>query len=293
MTPVVATSVIALLLVSTLVAGQQAFAANPYIGGYRDSSTVKQFQQFTGKMNFSGTTSVSQPTGTVVSTTGWGSTDPTNVFYQAPVAISTTGNITGEPQIWNPTGKLWSQSIALGMHGSDPEDVSWVYYTFYWNSLRTTVSFYYEAHYNDGTVSLISPKVYTKGSADTSTNFASGYKNQTIGGSTYKFKFLQFGAESDGGSTTGWQMKMYDMIYYYSGGSTNLSSVVARSMEYSSTDLTHGTWINWDSSYIQAIGDSKYTANADYDLKSGSSLPPGEVVWYKDSTSLPKGTRLW
>ena len=68
---------------------------------------------------------------------------------------------------------------------------------------------------------------------------------------------------------------------------------VARSAEFGLTNYTYGTWISYSSTTLIAVGADDYVANADYDLKSGSSLPPGEVIWYKDSTSLSAGTRLW
>lgn len=91
---VAAFAVIGLLLAPALSAGQ-AYAANPYIGGYRDSSTVHQFSQFYGKMNFAGSTTVTKDTGGVISASGWGSgTDPTIMMYQAPVTLRTDGSIT-------------------------------------------------------------------------------------------------------------------------------------------------------------------------------------------------------
>lgn len=155
--------------------------------------------------------------------------------------------------------------------------------------------FYYEPHFNDGTATW-DDATYNKISGDSSTNFASGYKNKSIGGNTIRFKFLQFATESIGGSSSGWNVKQYDMHYVRpSIGIVDLADVVARSMEWDigSTGYTYGTWINYDASNYGYVGSAKYTANADYDLKSGSSLPAGEVKWYKDPTSLPKGTRLW
>jgi hypothetical protein len=76
-------------------------------------------------------------------------------------------------------------------------------------------------------------------------------------------------------------------------GTVDLEDVIARSIEYGDTNYTYGSWVSYAGSTIYKVGGDDYVANADYDQKSGSSLPPGEVEWYKDSSSLPAGTRLW
>ncbi|HXG06823.1 MAG TPA: hypothetical protein VNI77_05805 [Nitrososphaera sp.] len=274
-----------------LIAPQAAYAG-PYIGGYRDSSTVHQPSQFTGFVTFDGTTSVSSFTGAVVSMAGWGSTAPTKMVYQAPTLVDTDDVMYGAPQVWTAdTGIEWYDELPIGTHGSNDEDVDYVYYTLAWNGARTQVTFCYEAHTNDGTVFWDST-TYSKISGDTSTNFAAGWEDRTIGSTSYRFKYLQFGVES-GSSTSGWVARQYDMTYYHSGGAVELEDVIGRSLVRDTSSTTYESWITYTGTNVARVGTSNYVANADYNLKSGSSLSDGEVEWYKDNSSLAAGTRLW
>lgn len=287
-----AISVAAAMMLAMLTA-QNAAAVNPYIGGYRDSSTIHQPHQFLGKVSFAGTTSVTSYTGGVISMAGWGPTTSTKVMYQSPTWLETDSIVYGEPQIWmvgnaNPS---WLSSMTLGHFGAASSDINYIYYTFYWNAAHTQVTFYYEPHYNDGTSGGVWD-TYTKVTGDTSTNFAAGWEDKTISGTSYRFKYLQFGTES-GASSNGWQVKQYDMTYYYTGNTVNLSSIVAKSAVYDATGTTNDSYIVYDGTTVDRVGLENYVANADYDLKSGSTLPAGEVRWYKDSSSLAAGTRLW
>lgn len=292
---IIVLSAIAALIIPTAFS-QSAFAAFPYIGGYRDSSTVHHPNSFYGYVNFAGSSSVSSYTGPVTTMAGWGTTNPTRMVYQAPTWLETDGAIWSSPQV-HKIGQgpaAWIRDDELGQHGTDPSDVAYVYYALIWNNARTQVTFYYEPHYNDGTYAGFL-YTYTKVSGDTSTNFASGWKDITVGGTSYRFKFLQIGAES-GSSTSGWKVKQYGMTYYCSDGScttVNLSSVIARSLVWDTSTTTYESWISYYGTEVRRVGEQNYIAQADYDLKSGSTLPPGEVVWYKSSTSVPAGTRLW
>ena len=204
----------ALLLLFPVMMTGSAFAANPYIGGYRDSSTVHSASQFLGKVSFEDSTGVSSYTGGVVSVSGRDGTAVSPVMYQAPTTLNTDDSIVGDPQVWlaGSSSPDWIESIPIGDHGSGDEDVDYVYYTFYWNGARTQVSFYYEPHFNDGTYTSAGIETYTRITGDDSDNFATGWEDKSFGGNTYRVKFLQFAAES-GSSTSGWEIKQYDMSY--------------------------------------------------------------------------------
>lgn len=283
-------------LIAPMAFSQGAFAAFPYIGAYRDSSTVHHPLQFLGRVNFDGSTSVSSYSGPVTTTAGWGTTNPTRMVYQAPTWLETDGTIWSSPQVHKigQAPPAWIREDQLGEHGSGSTDIDYVYYTFFWNSARTQVTFYYEPHFNDGTATSYLD-TYSKVSGDTSTNFAAGWKDITVNSVNYRFKLLQIGAES-ASSTSGWKFKQYGMTYYCNDGScttVNLSSVIARSLVWDTTSTTYESWISYYGNEVRRVGEQNYVAQADYDLKSGSTLPPGEVVWYKSSTSVPAGTRLW
>jgi hypothetical protein len=293
----VAAFLVAALFVAPLTMSEAVWADSPYIGGYRDSTTVHQFHQFVGKVSFLDSVISDGNVGGVVSPSGWdaSASEPTGIMYQAPVNLNDDGNVTGQPQVWTPLDDepRWRDVLDLGNEGDDDEDIDYVYYTFAWTSAsRTHVFFYYEPHFHDGMADFESA-TYAKLGEDDSDNFASGRQNHSINGQSVRFKYLQFGVESPGGATEDWDVKQYDMTYYTSTGAVNLSSVVARSMVYNTTDYTHGTWINWDGSTPYVVGEGDYDVNADYDLKPGSSLPKGQVIWYDDSPALPEGTQLW
>jgi hypothetical protein len=168
-----AVSAAILLLIPVMTTGS-AFAANPYIAGYRDSSTVHSASQFYGKVEFDGSTGASSYTGGVISISGRDGTAIESAVYQAPVTLQTDDDIVGDSQVYLGTTLEWYEQVAIGEHGSDDEDVDYVYYTFYWNGARTQVTFYYEPHYNDGTSSSATIETYTRVTGDDSDNFATG-----------------------------------------------------------------------------------------------------------------------
>jgi hypothetical protein len=292
----IAISVIAFLL-SPLGLVQSAFAANPYIGAYRDSSTIHHPNQFTGYFDLAGSTSVSSFTGPVISIAGWETSNPSRFMWQAPTWLNPDGTVEGDPQAWEDgiTTAAWIRSLALGTFGTGSTDIKYVYISFWWDSARSQITFYYEPHRNDGSYTS-KLDTYLKNSADTSTNFASGWQDVTVSGTTYRFKYLQIGAESQS-STSGWKTKMYGMTYYCNDGScstVDLSTIVARSLVWDTTSTTYESWISYYGIFApKRVGDENYVANADYHLKSGSTLPAGQVQWFKSSSSLPAGTQLW
>ena len=132
-------------LVAPVTLSQNAFAANPYIGAYRDSSTVHHPHQFLGYVNFAGSTSVSSYTGPITTTAGWGTTEPTRMVYQAPTWLETDETIWASPQVHKigQSAAAWIRDTQIGTHGSASSDIAYVYYTFFWNSARDKVTFYY------------------------------------------------------------------------------------------------------------------------------------------------------
>ncbi|MEW6605406.1 MAG: hypothetical protein AB1351_12070 [Thermoproteota archaeon] len=81
-------------------------------------------------MSFEGSTTVTRNTGGVISTSGWVDGDPNMIMYQAPVVLEPDGDITGAPQVLNAAVLEWIDVLPLGEHGTDDEDVDYVYYTF-------------------------------------------------------------------------------------------------------------------------------------------------------------------
>lgn len=220
----------------------------------------------------------------------------TPYMYQDPITLATNNLITGDPQVWDMFGTVWFGQQGLGYLGSQSFDVNWIYHQMYWNSARTQVSYLYEVHFNDGTFVTYGPVTYSKVSGDSSTNFASGTNTRSMpDGNVYKLKYLQFGIEGIGGTTSGYNIKLYDMSYTYGTSSTkNLSTIVARTTNAaSSTDYTNGSWITYDLSVgVMRVGSANFSSDACYNPDSGCTLPARQVLWYP-GTAVPVGTRLW
>jgi hypothetical protein len=296
------TSIIAIVVAMVFASGianNFAYAVNPYVAGYPTTSTITIHSQYTMKNDFTDVAGPrNQNLGQVFSTAGWASTtatDPTGWTYQHAVDLLAANTIFGEQQVYNGVTCMWhcpittSNSILLGNYGTASSDIQFVYSTYYWNTGRTGVNFYYEPHFNDG--SLVSKPIatYTKGASDTSNYFASGTKSKTIGSNTYLVKFFQFGVESNDSVNTAWNAKQYEMNY---AGTSPYSALTTKSTT-SNTSPTTGSWISYSGTSVFGVGASQYNANADYHAKAGSTLPSGTVKWYQSSTPITPGTQLW
>jgi len=281
----------AVLLFSSITV-TQASAANPYTAAYMDTTVNDKPYMISGKITYVGSGPRTNHFGGVISTAGWAGSAVSGWGYQSPVTLYTYNLMVGEPQVWQPGVMKWYDSQGLGYFGSQPYEINWVNDYFLWNSARTNVKFYYEVHFNDGTYALYGPMTYNKLSGDTSTSFASG--RQTIYMYPYgniNFKYLQFGIEGFGGTTSGYNAKMYDNYYVYGSGTTKyLSSFAGRSTVGSFSDYTYGSYIYYTpgggGSQPTIIGNAVWNSDACYYLDSGCSLPTGQVLWHQGGTPI-------
>jgi hypothetical protein len=288
------------VILSAGAAHNAAFAATqPYVAGYATTSTVTIHTQYTMDVNF---TNVSGPRNVnlahVFSTAGFASTsstDPTGWEYQHIVDVHTDDHIYGEQQVWQlgtcifncpVSSSNWTQ---LGHMGTASPDIKFVYSTFYWNTGKTGVNFYYEPHFNNGSSSSAPITTYTKGMSDTSNYFATGTKSKTVSGTTYLFKFFQFGVESSDPLTVTWNAWQYSMTY---AGTSQYSALTTASTTVLASDPTNTSAITYSGTTPIGVGGSKYSANADYHHLH-SSVPSGTVKWYYSSTAITPGTQLW
>lgn len=286
------------LIASLLLLGQNlAFAEiHPYIASYPTLSKTAVVEIWQ-RNNWAGTTpgSLTYWTASVVSTaeqqsdgtlTGWIAQQANLVGWQA-------GYITTQAMILKPGGTPFD-CVGLGVCPTlgTFSQINYVLQDMYWSSDGSSITFYWNAIYNDNTQHSGSA-TYTKGTGDNNRYFVVG--NETDG--TTHVKFVQVGVES-AGSTANWQTKQWGGGYKVSGGSdTYFSSYSDYELDGNGGD-TYGSDITYYScgtnctTYV-IVGDTYYSANADYPLKPGSTLQAGEVVWYYSLTKITAGTKLW
>jgi len=301
----VKTTSLFILLVTTLVvsSASQAFAAtNPYVTGYPTTSTITIHSQYTMTSNFNNVAgSRTQNLAQVFSSAGYSSTsatDPNGWFYQHGIDLHTDNYIYGEEQTWNTSGCQWNCPISssnweqLGHYGTASTDIDHVYSTFYWSgNPHSTVNFYFEPHFVNGSVTSAPLVQYSTGSfSDPSQYFATGLKSKTLSGNTYNFKLFQFGVESQDPVTTAWNAKEYALTYQ--GTTSYNSATTAATSTSTSTDYTNNSWITYTSTAVTAIGGSQYSATAD-SHHNDSSVPSGTVTWSYSATPIARGTQLW
>lgn len=293
-------AIMAVMVASSGAASHTAFAAtNPYVAGYPTTTSVTIHSQYTMKSNFNGVAGPrNQNLGQVFSTAGYSSTsatDPTGWIYQHAVDLHADDKIYGEQQVYNLGTCNWHCPISssnwtlLGNSGTGTSDINYVYSTFYWNTGRTGVNFYYEPHFNDGSFTSAPLTTYTKGGSDTSNYFASGSKSKLIGSTTYLFKFFQFGVESQDPVTTAWNAKEYDLTY---SGTSSYNSLTTAATSYVPSDPTNNSAISYSGSTGASVGGSQYVASA-HSHHNDSTIPSGTVTWYKSSSAITPGTTLW
>ncbi len=294
-------AIVAVMLSAGGIAHNAAFAAtNPYVAGYPTTTTVTIHSQYTMNTNFTGVAGPrSQNLAHVFSTAGYSSTtatDPTGWIYQHGVDLHADDKIYGEQVVYNGSTCIWhcpissSNWILLGHMGNANADIKYVYSTYFWNTGRTGVVFYYEPHFGDGSYSSAPIATYTKQvGVDTSNYFASGSKSKAVGGTTFLFKFFQFGIESNDPVNTAWNAKQYSMTY---ASTSPYASLTTASTTFKPSDPTNTSAITYSGSSAYGVGGSQYIANA-HDHHNDSSIPSGTVQWYKSSTAITPGTQLW
>lgn len=296
-TTIAAIMAVSMLAFSTL-ASSQAFAAQPYIAGYPDTTTVIKHTQYTMKTDFSGTTTTTPRSGFlagVYSSATFASssaTDPTGWVHQLGVALLAGSNsVKGIFQVYNGITCMENcpgdAGVDLGTFGTGTSNVDYVYTTMIMGS--TTVTYYYESWANDGSTISTPLRQYTKSSdGDPSNYFAIGTATKTISGTTYKFKYYQFGVESDAEVTQTWKVTTYDLTYQ---GATSLGGKPATSVQY--TGATNGSYITpYGTSGAARVGGENYdVAHADANNQD-NTIPKGKVIWSK-GTMTSGGTVLW
>ncbi|MBI2938410.1 MAG: hypothetical protein HYY22_09400 [Thaumarchaeota archaeon] len=289
---------IVLPLIASLLLGQNlAFALQPYIASYPDLSKTA-VQEIWQRNNFAGTTpgQLSSTVMSVVSSaeqqsngaiTGW----QTQQFN----AIDYSSNIKGIAQIWKPcqgTAYYDCQAVPNCPTLGTFSQINYVIQDMYWSSDGSSITFYWNAIYNDLSQHAYTV-TYTKGGDDPNRYFTVG--KETIAGN--QIKYVQVGVESIS-STNAWQIKQWGGGYKAPGGAdTYFSSYSDYSIE-AGGGTTNGSQITYTNDggggyTIYSVGQTYYSANADYPNKPGSSLQPGEVVWYYYLTRLIAGTKLW
>jgi hypothetical protein len=284
------------MLIVPSLAMSNAFAVQPYVASYPDFSKVESSQAFMAN-NFSGTTvsGLDSWIASLISTAGRDSSgNLSGYIYQMASMLKTDGNLQGLAQVWDGSTKKFdcatSWTNGCPTFGSLSSN-NYFYQTLYWDGAKTKVTYYWEAHSNSGSVTAKTGD-YTRPSADTSRNFFAG--TETI--SSKKYKFLQMGVESQSISDS-WQVYEFDGGFVQvgtGGGVKYVKNYNGYHTTYKNTDNTNHSLITYKGSTPYAIGAELYSANADYELKSGSTMLAGNVKWYYDA-SLPitVGRHLW
>ncbi|MBI5145749.1 MAG: hypothetical protein HZA84_00850 [Thaumarchaeota archaeon] len=290
---------IPLLLIAAIIpslAISSAFAAQPYVASYPDFAKVESSQAFMYN-NFAGTTTsgLDSWVASLISSAGRTSTGtPSGYIFQMASMVKTDGNLQGLAQVWNGATKTfdcatdWANGCpTFGALSSNNH----FYQTYYWDGAKTKVTYYWEAWPNSGSVNIKTGD-YTRPSADTSRNFLAG--TDTV--SSKKYKFLQAGVESAAVSDS-WQVYEYDggFVQIGTGGGTKyLRDYNGYHTTYKTSDSTNHSYITYSGTTSYSVGAELYTANADYELKSGSSMLGGNVKWYYDlSLPITVGRQLW
>lgn len=174
---------------------------------------------------------------------------------------------------------------SLGTYGTSSSHINFVY-TF--ASIDSTqVHYYWEPTTNGGSVTSLT-RDYTKSDdSDPSNRFGMGTKNKDISGTTYKFKFYQFGTESSTELSQTWMVTQYDNTFE----TTSLQTVPARSVQWSGA--TNGSYITyWGTTGKGAVGSENHdTANLDANAED-PTIPKGKAIW-KKGTMTSGGTQLW
>jgi hypothetical protein len=287
----------------------------PYMGmhieGYQSSivsgRTYDPVNTITGYTDFDGTSPayLNPDLLSIVTTTGW--TTSTNtispVQYQFAIQAKNDGLIYSDPQVWKLTTQVWNcfstnSCPVLGAHSQ----LNYVYYSMLWDSPRTQVTFYSEAHLT-GNVVQTSLLTYTRNSSiDPSQDFSVGVTVNTnrYGGAIYLVKLLQVGVESDTDATN-WKVHQWDVRYLPDGTPQRLLANDNVFVDYgglsdadNDLNLGKGSDTTWDPSTNApiTIGHSTYVVNADYQNKPGSLKAAGDITWFP-GTQLPYGTGLW
>lgn len=281
-------------------AASPAFAANPYIAGYTDQSYSKG-TAFSGRNDFTGTTTTTPRDGwlAAVSSTGTfasaSATDPTGwIHQQGTVLWSSSNTVYAQYNVFNQltcvhsigsTTDCSGSLPSLGTYGTSSSNIDFVYTLTTIDS--TQVHYYWEPTTNGGSVTSLL-RDYTKSDdSDPSNQFGMGTKNKDISGTTYKFKFYQFGTESSLELSQTWQVTQYDNVF----GNTILSTVPAKSVQY--TGATDGSWITyWGTIGKASVGNENHdTANSEANAEN-PTIPKGKAIWNK-GTMTPGGTQLW
>jgi hypothetical protein len=296
----------ALIVSAILVSNQGAFASY-YMGGHTEETPVGIKQVF-GYTDFTGSApgSMTDHALSLMSTAGWSTTtsDATGYMYQGILQLMNgNGNINMDSQVWydNNGSPVWA---CFNQPGGCPEIstlsvTSYVYQTFYWNSGRTQVTFYYSPVFTNSS-STDNFQYYTPATySDPTNDFHAGLSSlMTYNGFDWYAKFLQFGVEADS-QTQNWNAKQYSMGYVSDSGSTvSLSNLSAFSVNgCSDTDSTcngvpdTGSDISWTYSgstkVPMGIGGSQYDVQV--------SIPSAGTITWSPVTSGQLGTdvQLW
>lgn len=162
----------------------------------------------------------------------------------------------------------------------------------FWNSAKDKVTFYWEAYPTGGGSPTIKTGDYSRPTADTSRDFMVG--TDTV--SSKKYKFAQTGVESAAVSDS-WIVYEYDEGFVQVGtgaGTKYFRNYNGYHTTYKSSDNTNHSLLTYKGTTPYAIGAELYSANADYEKKTGSSMLAGNVKWYYDgSLPITVGKLLW
>ncbi|MDE1844288.1 MAG: hypothetical protein KGI10_03050 [Thaumarchaeota archaeon] len=283
-----------MMILSFGLLDQAAFAStNPYTAGYPTTSTITIHNQYTMKSDFSGTTGPrNQALAQVFSTAGFqstSSTDPTGWIDQDGVQLATNNEVYGTPEIWYTNvckfNCLNSQVTDIGHFGTGSTDISFVYHTFFWDSARNNIDFYYENHQNNGGIVSYPYNVAPRQTGDNSNDFATGTK--TV--SNTPIKFFQFGVESGDPLTSTWFAKEYDLTYQ---GINSYNTQTTATTDDNNNQQT-GSWITYVNNNAYPVGLSTYTQANAHSKLIDNTFAAGTVQWYESGTHVPAGTQLW
>jgi hypothetical protein len=316
---VVLAAVFGTALLLSPVAG--AFA-NPYVGWYAvKSPAVKNALSIFGDVSYSGTSLSGLGSSsiygilTVAGISSTTATHPSSYLYQNFPSLKSTGEIRGNSEVWKATA---SDTSCTRTKKADPaskiivttseyssvtkiteaigfQDTAKTIFRYHWDVYKTSGSAIgYDLN--------IAKSSYDSGTDPTKYFMVGDFLLSTS--PVVRIKYTQMGVEQTATTNTGWKVKESN-YFYTTPTAVGFSTIPAKSLAYTGVDtgdeynslVTYHYNSSVDAYCFAPIGTQvESNAGADYNLKTGVTVPKGEVRWFHttDSTKkISKGTPLW
>lgn len=274
-----------------------AFAAQPYVGGASNyakepANAIFFDTEFNGVHDASQWTislqsvAMSNSTASTAYENGW--------VYQQGAVVETDEKVWVFAEIWDdgPGHEWYCDELPSGCPkiNDDVDNLTHIYMTLS-DAGSDDWTFTYTAYKSAGGFTFIDFD-YSEVGGDDSEAMIIGYHDYGFP----EVKYYQVGIESNNEASSV-EINQFGIGWSEIVGGTKL----AKDHDWYVVEAPDDT-ATWDStiscpdgSDCRGIGLEDYTdVNADYDLKSGSSMPDGEVQWFYDaSNDISEGTQLW